>query len=77
MFSVNQPFDSNKFNFTKVKEEEILFQLKHKNRTTLTKDQIIINVSLYYLGPSLLIYYLSYKRFSGKKSWALKSEILL
>ena len=46
MKNVNQPFDDSKFNFNKVKPEEILFSLVNaSNPSSADNNKIIINVS--------------------------------
>ena len=46
MKNVNQPFDDTKFNFNKVKPEEILFSLVNEsNPSSADNNKIIINVS--------------------------------
>ena len=46
MQHVNQPFDETKFNFNKVKSEEVLFNLQNSDRAASTNDRVIINVSV-------------------------------
>ncbi|XP_066991317.2 GDP-D-glucose phosphorylase 1 isoform X2 [Anabrus simplex] len=58
--SLSQPFDHEKFNFTKVKDVEILFQVKKEGAPEnidddQVKDFIIINVSPLEFGHSLLV----------------------
>ncbi|XP_058966097.2 GDP-D-glucose phosphorylase 1-like [Pocillopora verrucosa] len=54
---VSQPFDPSKFNFTKVQQKEVMFELIPKHRSTVTSDQhvLIINNSPIEYGHSLLV----------------------
>jgi len=51
---VMMPFNSNKFNFNKIKTTEILFDLKRMDESEL-KDRLIINVSPIEYGHVLII----------------------
>lgn len=52
---ISQPFDATKFNFTKVKKEEYLFEIKNKSRTDSVGHFLIINVSPLEYGHTLLL----------------------
>lgn len=67
MQSVNQPFDETKFNFNKVKEDEILFSLENSDRNTTSNDKVIINVSK---PGAWTLFYSCYSEapYNGKKS---------
>eukprot|EP00111_Clytia_hemisphaerica_P016696 TCONS_00049508-protein len=52
---VSMPFDPQRFNFNKVKSDEILMELKNKNRVDDANDQVIINVSPIMYGHVLLV----------------------
>lgn len=52
--SLTQPFDHNKFNFTKIEENEILFELKRKCDTSTNGHFVIINESPLEFGHCLL-----------------------
>jgi hypothetical protein len=50
-----QPFDATKFNFTKVKDEEYLFEIKNTSAADSLRHFLIINVSPLEYGHSLLL----------------------
>ncbi|XP_022800376.1 GDP-D-glucose phosphorylase 1-like [Stylophora pistillata] len=54
---VSQPFDPSKFNFTKVPQKEVMFELIPKHRGAVTNDRhvMIINNSPIEYGHSLLV----------------------
>lgn len=52
---ISQPFDATKFNFTKVKNEEYLFEIKNKSAADFVGHFIIINVSPLEYGHTLLL----------------------
>ena len=67
MMSLSEPFDPAKFNFTKIDEsKELVFELRQKEdatsdtvqngkETPAIRDLLIINVSPFELGASLLL----------------------
>jgi len=46
MMSLNQEFDESKFHFGKVRDGEILMELREKDNRSASKDLLIINVSV-------------------------------
>jgi GDP-D-glucose phosphorylase len=52
---ISQPFDATKFNFTKVKKEEYLFEVKNKSAEESVGHFLIINVSPLEYAHTLLL----------------------
>ncbi|XP_049840090.1 GDP-D-glucose phosphorylase 1 [Schistocerca gregaria] len=53
--SLTQPFDHDRFNFTKIDETEILFELRRKCDTSTNRHCVIINESPLEFGHCLLL----------------------